>query len=867
MDSTSRRAVRWYLGVALTVTVGGGILHWLVAPSTGLVRTFYSDTGFAGEPLFQDRTPDVDLAFLDQDPTLPRRFFSVHWSGFWFLPRAKTVELYAGADDRVDVLVDGQLVLRRNPIVGMHTTGATLDLGPGSHEIIVRYEQEGGGVHLNVQRAFAGESPRTFVTTRLFPERPDVQDFLLATGTFWLIRLAAVLWLIPPAGLLLVTVGWAGRGAAHYWLTVGAPRTVGDFWRRLHLVAFPALLGPFVLLLLGPHTVYSTNRSEFGIVFTDIAWPWLLMVVGGGWAILLAIGCVVCLLSDQLTRFYAALLFAVGVLLWTQGNLLVADYGLLFGEGLDLSRHIWRAPYEIALWVGGFGLAAVFARKVSAVAVVASQLFIALQVIVLMLSVLTPDSEALVDDPGWRLPPEEIYQLSRDQNVIHIVLDGFLSEMFAEVIEQDRSTFDRDFSGFIFFADHLGAFPTTRASMPAMLTGIAYRNETPLDSFIRVNIRDRSIFSVLAGQGYQINSVAFHGQEHPPASLPNGQTTVRYTIPTPTGSYRDYVQFATVQLLDLSLFRHIPAGFKSWVYNDQAWLLESWYSEQQSGRYARPSNHAAFLEEFADRMTIAKDEPVYTFIHVALPHPPYVVDADCSFIGPQRASRLSYAGQGRCALAVVQKLFDRLRTLGVYDRTVIVLTSDHGWNRLRPDHPLEGVRTPAGNLDGVAVRAMPLLAVKPAGSSGPLRTSYAPTAITDIPATILDLINIPNDQLPQGGRRFRSIRRSSGGAPTPTIHGPMRTGTDCTSTYCTSSRSTDGSRTRTLGPSRRLSLSRPATSTPSSSSMQPAFSHSSRGGMSPSSGVTSRSLPTYHRTHGSSPSRPRRHHKPPFPRL
>ena len=46
------------------------------------------------------------------------------------------------------------------------------------------------------------------------------------------------------------------------------------------------------------------------------------------------------------------------------------------------------------------------------------------------------------------------------------------------------------------------------------------------------------------------------------------------------------------------------------------------------------------------------------------------------------------------------------------------------------------------------MRAMPLLAVKPAGSSGPLRTSYAPTAITDIPATILDLIGIPSDQLP-----------------------------------------------------------------------------------------------------------------------
>ena len=106
----------------------------------------------------------------------------------------------------------------------------------------------------------------------------------------------------------------------HYWRTVGAPRTVGDFGRRLHLVAFPALLGPFVLFLLGPHTIYNANRGEFSTVFTDIAWPWLLMAVGGGWTLLLGIGCVICLLSDRLTRLYAALLFAVGVLLWAQGN-------------------------------------------------------------------------------------------------------------------------------------------------------------------------------------------------------------------------------------------------------------------------------------------------------------------------------------------------------------------------------------------------------------------------------------------------------------------------------------------------------------------------------------------------------------------
>ena len=748
LDSTRWRAVQWYLVVALTLTAADGLLHWVIAPPTGLIRTFYPDVGFAGEPLFRDRTAEVSLAFLDNDPSLPRRFFSVEWHGFWFLSHAQTIDVYAGADDRVDVLVDGTLVLRRNASLGTHTIGETISLGAGSHEISVRYEQEGGGTSLNIQRTFEGERQGAFVPTHLFPEPLDIQDFRLVTGTYWLTRLVAVLWIAPTLALFLVVAGWAGRRPLHYWRTVGAPRTAGDFGRRLQMVAVPALLGPFVLFLLGPHTIYNANRGEFSTVFTDIAWPWLLMAVGGAWTILLGFGCVICLLSDRLTRLYVALLFAVGVLLWAQGNFLVADYGLLFGEGLNLSRHLWRAPYEIALWVGSIGLAAVFARKVSAIAPLGSQWLITIQVIVLVLPIPTPDSTRQIDAPTWSLPSAEIYRLSDKQNVIHIVLDGFLSETFAELIEQESDTFDRDFSGFIFFADHLGAFPTTRASMPAMLTGIAYRNDTPFEPFTGANIRDRSIFSVLAGHGYQINSVSFIGYDHPPASLPNPQTTARYTIPTPYGSYRDYVQFAAVQLVDLSLFRHVPHGFKSRVYNDQAWVLESWYSERRKGRNAGPSNHVAFLSEFAGRMTVTQDRPVYTLIHVAIPHPPYVVGADCSYMGPRPVTRSSYAAQARCALSVVQELLDQLRALGVYDRTAVVLTSDHGWEELRPDHPLEGVSTPAGDLDQVAVRAMALLAVKPAGSSGPLRTSFAPTAITDVPATILDLMRLPNNRLP-----------------------------------------------------------------------------------------------------------------------
>ena len=130
---TRRRLVRWYLCVVATLTVLSGVLHGVIAPPMGLVRTVYATSGFSGTPLSQDRTTEISLAFLDQDPTLPRRFISVEWRGFWFLPQAQTVDVYAGADDRVDVVVDGQLVLQRSPRLGRRTISETVTLSAGPH--------------------------------------------------------------------------------------------------------------------------------------------------------------------------------------------------------------------------------------------------------------------------------------------------------------------------------------------------------------------------------------------------------------------------------------------------------------------------------------------------------------------------------------------------------------------------------------------------------------------------------------------------------------------------------------------------------------------------------------------------------------
>ena len=756
-DVTPRRLVWWYLCVVASLTVLAGAVHGLIAPPTGLVRTFYADTGFSGDPLFQDQTTEISLAFLDEDPTLPRRFFSIEWSGFWFLPRATTVELYAGGDDRVDVAVDGQRVLRRNIAVGMHTVSETITLSAGAHEILVRYGQEGGGASLNIQYAVDGEPPGPLVPRQLFPERPDTLQFVLASGSYWLIRIVAVLWLVLLASLFMVFGGWSGLRALRYWRTVGAPRTAIDFGRRLLLVASPALLAPFVLFLLGPHTIYRANSGEFSAAFTDIAWPSLLVAVAAAWSLLLGIGCLICFLSLPLTRLYAALLLALGVLFWAQGNLWVGDYGALDGRAIEWDRLAGRVPYELAVWAVVPLLAALFSRSVSRFAPFTAQLFLVLQVGGLAITWGGPDADRRI---VWAEPPPELFQFSSERNVIHVVLDEFQTDVFVAMLEEDGGSLGRTFTGFTFFADHLGAFPSTSLSLPAMLTGKEFRNEQPVPEFVRQAFSEGSIFASLNRAGYAIDATSilptpwFEAWFWPSGS-PVDVSGVRFPIRKPFVSRDDYREFSARQLLELSVSRHVPHLAKRALSENPAWFdrvfaFDSGQIEASQRRH-EASNSAAFFEQFINAMSLGRDRPAYKLLHVGVPHRPVVLEADCGFIDVTRFSLESYLGQSRCAINLVAAFLDRLRDLGIYDNSLLVVSSDHG-THLRPlafsgksaSLPeITGAST--SSLPSIVGSARPLMMIKPIGQTGALEVSDAPTAHADLPATMLDLLGLPSD--------------------------------------------------------------------------------------------------------------------------
>jgi sulfatase-like protein len=501
--------------------------------------------------------------------------------------------------------------------------------------------------------------------------------------------------------------------------------------RRFLLVLFPALLVPLQLLLFGPHTIYSGNVQEFSApfwsLFVHLA-PMILAIAGT----LLLVGIV---LPAQVFEYYVVGLVALGVTIWAQGNLMVGDYGVLNGQDIDWSGHEWRNRYELALWIAVPIVSVMFARQIFSTAIFASRILIALQIALLAYTAAQADPEARAK---WEGAPEAIFELSSTQNVFHFVLDGFQSDAFHDILEAERTLIDRQYAGFTFFENHMGAFPTTIVSIPAMLTGSVYRNQEPIKRFTAREFKRASIFRAMRDQGYQVDAVSGLAYDRPSA-------TNYYRLPTPYVTYDAYVRFAGWQLADLALFRHSPHVLKPWVYNDQSWRLQTWFGQSidTTGRRYMPVNGQAFLADYTKRMHVGHDRPNYKYLHVGIPHWPVSVNADCEYIGARSLRRPNYTGQARCGISRVGAFLDKLRQLGLYDSSLIVISSDHGV--ALPPEGFKGDRDVFGGpLSELAGSALALLIVKPPRATGPVRTSEAPSAITDIPATIVDTLGLKN---------------------------------------------------------------------------------------------------------------------------
>ena len=318
-------------------------------------------------------------------------------------------------------------------------------------------------------------------------------------------------------------------------------------------------------------------------------------------------------------------------------------------------------------------------------------------------------------------------------NVYHIVLDAFQTEVFEKLRAEDDAL-DAALGGFAYFSENRALYHSTLLSLGSMFTGQRYAYDRTLADFIEAAFGEASFVARLAAKGFRTVAVV-------PVSDP-----FEKTLFDRLSHHADRVERSaavnTVGFRNLWIVANVPRPVRDWL------LSSSWLSEQtrqelrltMAGRALTDSDPVASHSSFLELVREEKALPAsgrYTFVHLLIPHTPYVLRADCSYrAGAVRDTHP--LEQTRCTLDLLTRFLDHLHDLDRFDSALILVHGDHGDPfRLRGDAL---VPARARSL------ATPLLVKRPGRRrEDDFEACATPSTLLDIAPSLLEWLEIEPD--------------------------------------------------------------------------------------------------------------------------
>lgn len=499
--------------------------------------------------------------------------------------------------------------------------------------------------------------------------------------------------------------------------------------KKILPIIMGALLLAFVIAVQLPIEIYLNNADEFTLPLHSLVYIW-----GGAFIIVFLTCCAPALIPH--TRFremYFAFLSTLALLIWFTAHFMFGSYGAFDGRGLTIDPYSIKAIIQAAVWILLPIGAIAFSRKIHRYLLQATVGLLSILIILTGYQVLNDSwgkqSNSLINTASAQSMPEGFVTFSSHQNIIHIVLDEQQSTVTEHLIQADPS-FSQHLPGFIFFPNTSANYRSTAMAIPAMLTGYVYKNESDKNKFLHEVLTHNPFTQELHAAHYTsyIYTMGFYCKK---ANIEN-------CIPHPELSPNK----SAFLLLDYSLFKAAPDMLKPAIYNDDSWVIRRRFINPSYETTLGGLNHLAF-EYFNDHFKVKDIPPTYKFYHSMITHSPAVLEQDCA-MRITRISRHALSGkadQAMCAFSHIFDFLDNLKKAGIYDNTMIIISSDHGSNYVS--------KSQEENLKHNTVderhysTALATLFIKPFDSSGPMRISDAPVSLNDMPNTILSALNRP----------------------------------------------------------------------------------------------------------------------------
>jgi hypothetical protein len=165
--------------IAACILIGTGsfVAGQAALPQTGLRGHYFTNLARSGDPVTISVDPVVSTGALATGTASAWTAYAVEWTGFIVVDRSGSQAFATVSDDGSEMDVAGVTVVRNGGRHGPQEAVGRIDLRAGVHPIRVRYEQAGGGFHLELKHGVGEEPPVVIPPEKLLPDATSLTAY------------------------------------------------------------------------------------------------------------------------------------------------------------------------------------------------------------------------------------------------------------------------------------------------------------------------------------------------------------------------------------------------------------------------------------------------------------------------------------------------------------------------------------------------------------------------------------------------------------------------------------------------------------------------------------------------------------------
>lgn len=425
---------------------------------------------------------------------------------------------------------------------------------------------------------------------------------------------------------------------------------------------FISLLISFMLMFYEPLNLFVSSRSDFEFDIYSF-FPFILLQTIISFFLLSCFFIITRLVHKNVYKFFIVVFIIVTICTYIQGNFLAGSLPAIDGTYVDFNNFKVEKIVSIIMWiiVSGIIFFVLYKYKFKTIEKVAKYSSI---VIILMLSTSIVSflfsKNFFKSSKLYVATTDYINQMSSDKNYIIFILDAVDSTTFNAEIEH-LGMKEKVFKDFTYFPDTLGGYPYTRNSIPFILSGKWYENERDFDSYMTESIANSPILNKLENDNYLLN---FYEQD---LSGYNGENHERLRNVRQTVSF-DYNEMFKEEMR-IILYKYLPYQFKWRAHIDKS-NIANIKSNKDIFKYNDVTNYKRIKNEKLEII----DDKYFQFIHLEGAHNPQRYDINLNI-----HENGTHEGNLDACITILDTYLSKLRENNIYDNSVIVILSDHGY--------------------------------------------------------------------------------------------------------------------------------------------------------------------------------------------